>query len=123
MLVVGDIGREPVLQLTPVKRLCCLIRAEEILWRMTGAAMARSFDQVGAAIPFVAFVRSRRKGSGRKEQHVPATHKNSMTERPLELVFWTRARNGLQSIEIGTDRQNVVVLHFGKVRVRNCLLY
>src|SRR5215216_8177441 len=31
-----------------------LLRADNIEWRMTGAAMAQALDQVGAAIPFVA---------------------------------------------------------------------
>src|SRR5665213_1289029 len=118
MLVIGNIGREPVLQTAAVKRWCCFIRAEEILRCVASAAMARSFDQVGATIPFIAFVGSGCKGPGLEEQLIPATHKNSMVERPLELVFRTWVRNGLQSIEIGADCQNVVVLHFGEVGVR-----
>ena len=86
MHVAGDIRREPILDVAAVQRLAAFVGAECVLRRVAGAAMARPFDQIGAAIPFRALVRIGPEGAGLEEHQVPAAHEDAMIERPGQLA-------------------------------------
>lgn len=55
LAVIGDVGRKPSLQRIALKRMRLIVAAEQRLWRMAGAAMLQTLDEVGAAIPFRGF--------------------------------------------------------------------
>jgi hypothetical protein len=55
LAVIGDVGRKPSLQRIALKCMRLIVAAEPRLWRMAGAAMLQTLDEVGAAIPFRGF--------------------------------------------------------------------
>src|SRR5712671_6571343 len=67
------------------ERLAALVGAKDVLRRMAGAAMADTFDQIAAAIPFRALLLIGHQKAGLEEQPVPAAHDDPVIEGPAQL--------------------------------------
>src|SRR5690349_18711706 len=79
--VSGDIRREPSLKCISLQPLACFVPAGNVLWRMAGGAMHKSFGKVSAAIPFVALVRTGLEFALRVIEQVPCSHIGAHAQR------------------------------------------
>ena len=115
--IVGNVGREPTLQCVALQALSCLVAAKKILRRVAQAAMAETFGQIGAAIPFQTLVGDRTERPRHKEQHVPNRHGSANIERKWQLIRLHRVVHGRNRVEIGAERHCIITRELGIVGV------
>ena len=89
--------------------------AQRVARRVAGAAMAETFDQIGAAIPLRVPGRVRCEGLLVEEKHVPAEHAPADVEREMHLAGLVRLLDRRHALhEIGIERLDVLVRHLGE---------
>src|SRR4051794_7798269 len=73
--------RKPAVDQAAAISLPALVGAEHVLWGMACAAMRGAFDQIGAAIPFLALLGIFLERAGLEEQPIPAAHHHAIVQR------------------------------------------
>ena len=117
LVVIGDVGREPSLQRIALKSVVQVVAAERRLGRVAGAAMAQTFDKIGAAIPFGGFRGVRLEFAALEIERVPDRHSLTNVERERQLVGNDGVANRLHRIEVSANGERVALGHLGVVRI------
>src|SRR5262249_24040474 len=115
--VAGETRCVPVLYLAAREVAVALRSAREVLWRVAGAAMPESFDQVGSAIPFRRLLRIWLEGPLAEEQFVPTAHDDAIVQRPGEVVIRSPVVDWVECIQIGADRVSIFASDLGVPRI------
>ena len=116
--VVCKLRGKPVLQPVAREPLVVFGGACNVLRGVASAAMPRAFHQVGAPVPFLAFVRFRMEGARLEIHPVPSPHENAVVERPSQLVRGAVVLYRRQRVEVGADSHHVVARELGEIWIR-----
>src|SRR5437879_3241651 len=84
---------------------------------MAGAAMAQTFDQIGAAIPDFRFRKVSLKDASLMKQRVPSRQQRPQVERKCQSVFWNLRSNRRLRHQIGIERLQVGISYCCEMRI------
>ena len=116
--VIGDVGREPALQVRSRCRYSLVLSPpRNDLRRVAGAAMRGPLHQEGAAVPFGRLLRIGLEFARGEIQRIPDPHRGADVERERQRVGDHRILYRRDGLEIGADREHVVARHLGVGRV------
>src|SRR5258705_10837279 len=98
----------------------CLFCAKRVARRMTSAAMAKTLDQIGAAIPHCRLRCVSLEHTWLVKQRVPTRHQRTPVERKRQRAVWSIGAHWRLRHQISIERLQVSVGCLGGVRVRKC---
>ena len=117
--IVGDVGREPALQVRTAQIFAGLVAAQERLRCVAGTAMRGPLHQVGAPVPFGRPLRIGREFARREIERIPDPHRGADVERERQRVRDHLVLHRRDGLEVGADRQHVGARHLGVGGVRH----
>ena len=113
-------GREPPLGLSAAVRIAQFFGAEHVARRMAGAAMAKSFGEICAAVPLRALRGVGLEPAGSKVERPPRAERRAEICRERQIVVGTLRPRGVARHHECIDRLDVFIRHLGEVIVRKC---
>src|SRR3569832_1003782 len=117
VLCAVEARRKPSVDPTAGKSCVLPFGAEKALRCVAGAAKAEAFDQIAAAIPLSAFVLVGLENARTEESEVPQSHQRTIVQLPIELASRRRVVDGIERLEVGAEREDVVARYFREMRV------
>src|SRR6266478_5505233 len=98
----------------------CLFCAKRVAGRMTSAAMAKTLDQIGAAVPHCRLRCVSLEHTWLAKQRVPTRHQRTPVERKRQRVAWSIRAHRRLGHQVSIERLQVGVGYLGEMRVRKC---
>ena len=117
MLVAVQVGREPGAQHAALQETLLLVAAEEALRRVASGAMARSVDDIGAAVPLGALARRRLEVARLEIEPVPESHQAADRQREGQAVGRWAIGGRRLGHQIGAHGVDLGAAHAGEIGI------